>query len=56
MTAARLAVALSAMLLLAGCGGGTEVSWCFGSGSVSAGHNSTQCPPNPDRKAGESPP
>ena len=34
-------------LLLVGCGGGSEVSWCIGSGSggVSAGYNATQCPP-----------
>jgi hypothetical protein len=39
-----------ALGLLAGCGGG-EVSWCFsgGSGTVSAGYNSTDCPPDADK-------
>ncbi|QTD46666.1 hypothetical protein [Ottowia testudinis] len=44
--------ALLAALLLAGCGGGSEVSWCFsdGSGAVSAGYNTTQCPPAPSAR------
>ena len=41
-------LALVAALLLAGCGGGTEASWCIGSGSggVSAGYNTDRCPPS----------
>ena len=41
-----------ATLLLVGCGGGSEVSWCIGGGSggVSAGYNTTQCPPESPAK------
>ena len=46
---------LLAALLLAGCGGGSDVSWCFGTGSVSAGYNSTHCPPRPDDKPTDAP-
>ncbi|MDO5289781.1 MAG: hypothetical protein Q4F13_09135 [Pseudomonadota bacterium] len=58
-TARRLAVLapLAASALLAGCGDG--VSWCYGSGdgTVSAGYNTTQCPPDTPAKddAGDAP-
>ena len=44
---AAAAITLTAAALLAGCGG--DASWCFndGSGRVSAGYNTTQCPPDP---------
>ena len=43
---------LLAALLLVGCGGGSEVSWCVGNGAggVSAGYNTTQCPPESPAK------
>ena len=43
---------LLAALLLAGCGGGSEVSWCMGGGGsgVSAGYNTSQCPPESPTK------
>ena len=39
------AVLFAAALLLAGCGGGDNVSWCYANddGSVQAGYNSS-CP------------
>ena len=48
----RLAAWLATLLLLVGCGGGSEVSWCIGSGSggVSAGYNTSQCPPESPAK------
>jgi hypothetical protein len=42
-----------ATLLLAGCGGGSDVSWCFSGGAVSAGFNTAQCPPQTDQKAAQ---
>ena len=42
-----LAAALLLAAVLAGCGGG-EVSWCIqgGSGSLSVGYHSADCPPD----------
>lgn len=53
-------LALAALLLvcgvLAGCGGGTEVSWCLGGDGFSAGYNTTHCPPDPQEKPTEAAP
>lgn len=40
-----LALVLWAAGVLAGCGDGSTVSWCFGSPGVAAGYNTTDCPP-----------
>ena len=40
-------LAVLATLWLAGCGGGSEVAWCFSGGAVSAGFNAAQCAPQP---------
>ena len=54
--AAALLAALLAAGALAGCGGGTDVSWCIGGDGFSAGYNTTHCPPKPNEKpAGPAP-
>lgn len=46
------ALALLLAAALAGCGGGTEVSWCVGGDGFSAGFNAPDCQPNqPDQEA-----
>ena len=51
-----LAAVLVAARVLAGCGGGTEVSWCLGGDGFSAGYNTSQCPPDPHDKPAEATP
>lgn len=51
-------IALAAALLLAGCGGGDHVSWCYGSedGHVQAGYNSSCAGGDAGAKEGEEAP
>ena len=51
-----LAAVIVAASVLAGCGGGTEVSWCLGGDGFSAGYNTSQCPPDPPDKPAEATP